>query len=303
MTKYTKGSILATCPRLRVETASTQTGPFKVKYGFYKQKTHGSDRIFLLAIVRADLEVSSAWRAHEGTTNKISSEKERNATRARILAAVQLAPIFDNITKSTASEFLTGCPRTNLSPLCLDTTPAPSPTRLSKAIVAEVSKLGASSLSTNLTAPSSLCWSCSTPLPLLPAIELSFPVTGTAPSATSGNPLMTCHSSLVKNVPGNAILPVPSCRPRDPNQLQSKNTSVSTLTPPSPSNAISPVGRPWEPPSASEPASTPLACCTPWSGDPNDHTDGHRIIPCPWNRFHLCEVPMNRNHRIKLIPS
>eukprot|EP00808_Paulinella_micropora_P002496 g29197.t1 len=24
------GSILATCPRLRVETASTQTGPFKV---------------------------------------------------------------------------------------------------------------------------------------------------------------------------------------------------------------------------------------------------------------------------------
>eukprot|EP00808_Paulinella_micropora_P001943 g8624.t1 len=45
------------------------------------------------------------------------------------------------------------------------------------------------------------------------------------------------------------------------------------------------------------------ACCTPWSGDPNDHTDGHRIIPCPWNRFHLCEVPMNRNHRIKLIPS
>eukprot|EP00808_Paulinella_micropora_P001126 g40787.t1 len=63
------------------------------------------------------------------------------------------------------------------------------------------------------------------------------------------------------------------------------------------------LGRPLEPPSASEPASTPLACCTPWSGDPNDHTDGHRIIPCPWNRFHLCEVPMNRNHRIKLIPS
>eukprot|EP00808_Paulinella_micropora_P018841 g33615.t1 len=61
------------------------------------------------------------------------------------------------------------------------------------------------------------------------------------------------------------------------------------------------LGRPLEPPSASEPASTPLACCTPWSGDPNDHTDGHRIIPCPWNRFHLCEVPMNRNHRIKLI--
>eukprot|EP00808_Paulinella_micropora_P004850 g26151.t1 len=56
------------------------------------------------------------------------------------------------------------------------------------------------------------------------------------------------------------------------------------------------LGRPLEPPSASEPASTPLACCTPWSGDPNDHTDGHRIIPCPWNRFHLCEVPMHRNH-------
>eukprot|EP00808_Paulinella_micropora_P010641 g33970.t1 len=108
--------------------------------------------------------------------------------------------------------------------------------------------------------------------------------------------------ALYPTFPGYTFLPSSRRAARDPNQLQSKSTSVSTLTPPSPSNTISPVGRLLESPSASEPASTPLACCTPWSGDPNDHTDGHRIIPCPWNRFHLCEVLMNRNHRIKLIP-